>query len=777
MRKPALWVTALILLVSACVPAFASTGDRVLMHESRLADTETMWVEDVLPCGNGLYLIVNDLKERKIIRYTDIQAEPEEYVQENEKMPGEAAEGEQSSITLTETWFVRGEELYAVTNTTTYGKENPETELDVKHVRLENGKVILEESDLPDVDLSGLIMEEEDHTYTKEIRHKFTTDDKLFLHVYCDSPDELLVIDLQDGTCMSIELDGDINEMTAGPEGSVLITRSEWTDDSTVKVRINRLDPADRSETELAELDGLSFTRIAPNYSAEKDTLYYYNTGELWAMPHFDAAQAETVNDCPDNGIGTLLLPNGFVVIWTYDTVLVRNTDPALRSSVTLHVMEFADGAAVTEALYDMNNTRGDISVAEHNGDWNNKQEVLQAMLNRDSNTDIYVYKYDSTEFSALRKRNYLPDLSSGAGIAASTERLYPFLQEAVKQNGNIIGVPVSISGETLGIHMEQWKKTGGTEEELPKTWNQFFDWLESLPERLEGQDVYLAPWQDRVSFRADILEIMLDQYEVQMERKGETDYSFASPELCGLVQRLNNLDYDALKIAEPQDEEESEQEEYIDEEYDHDPLLETYTAVTLNGEPDYVPLALSFSENEEPVVPISVSIAFMNPYSEHPRETMDFLACVAENLNVYDAAAAYSDRTVPMHRPGYENDRKSIQDMMDELNKALQDEEGENRVVLEEKLSEAEEDMENNERYGWIISPTEVERYQKWQRYFRVRGYSFLNVLFEEDGAGDEEEGAYEKLFYSEESAALSPEELLGRLDQKVRMIRMESN
>ena len=34
MRKPALWVTALILLVSACVPAFASTGDRVLMHES-----------------------------------------------------------------------------------------------------------------------------------------------------------------------------------------------------------------------------------------------------------------------------------------------------------------------------------------------------------------------------------------------------------------------------------------------------------------------------------------------------------------------------------------------------------------------------------------------------------------------------------------------------------------------------------------------------------------------------------------------------------------------
>ena len=50
MRKLALWMTALIFLVSACVPALASVGDRVLMHESSLADVGTMYVEDVLPC-------------------------------------------------------------------------------------------------------------------------------------------------------------------------------------------------------------------------------------------------------------------------------------------------------------------------------------------------------------------------------------------------------------------------------------------------------------------------------------------------------------------------------------------------------------------------------------------------------------------------------------------------------------------------------------------------------------------------------------------------------
>ena len=276
---------------------------------------------------------------------------------------------------------------------------------------------------------------------------------------------------------------------------------------------------------------------------------------------------------------------------------------------------------------------------------------------------------------------------------------------------------------------------------------------------------------------KKDILEIMLNQYEIRMERKGETDYAFANPELCELVRRLNNLDYDALKIAEPREEEESEQEEYIGEGYDHDPLLETYDSAVLNGDPGYVPLALSFSEEEDPVLPVEMGIAFMNPYCEHPREAMEFLACMAEKLSVYDAYAAYTDQTEPVHRPGYEEEKKAVQDLIDDLNQKLGEAEEEDREALEERIREAEERLEDNERYGWLISPEEIERYQKWQDYFKVRGYSFLNVLFENEEANDEAESDYEKLFYSEESAEMSPEELLGTLDQKVRMIRMERN
>ncbi len=771
-----LGLMAVILCVTACVPAFASTGDRILMHQSTVDGYGLKYVESVLPCGNGLYMIVREDHVTTIERYADIHGEPEKFELESKNLDVAEDEEDVTTNTYVSDWFVRGEELYALSDSVTMSGDESKTELSVQHAKLENGQVILEESDLPELDLSSLIVEDDDYAYTKGIDKLFTMEDKLILTAYGDAGKELLVIDLQDGTCTEMELGDDFNEITPGPEGSVLITRYEWDDDSNITIKVNRLDLADQSETELTMFTGMSFPRISPTYSAEKDTLYYFKDGELWAVPQFDMTRTEAVNDCPDNGYGMFLLPNGYVVIWTSDTVMAKNTDPAQRGSVTLRVTDNSWSSATNEAVYTMNDTRGDISVVLKS-DWRRKSEILQEMLNRDSSTDVYLLEYDSNEFSAMRSRDYLPDLSSNEKIAASTNRLYPYLQEAVKQNGKIIGVPVSFGGETLGIHMDMWKGIGGTEEELPKTWNQFFDWLETLPERLEGTEVFVAPMSDRVCFRADILELLLNQYEIRMEKKGETDYAFANPELCELVRRLNNLDYDALQIAEARDEEEEEDEEYLYDGYDREPLLDTYTSSVVNGDADYVPLALSFSEDEEPVLPVRICIAFMNPFTEHPQEAMEFLACVAENIDAYAASAAFTDKTEPKRSPYYEGDIKNYQETLDALKKQLSEAEEDERASLEERIKDTEESIELNERYSWLISPEQMERYQKWQNYFKVRGYSFINELFGNSSNEEEEEDDYEKLFYSKESASMSPEELLGMLDQKVRMIRMERN
>ena len=741
-KKLILGLMALILCVMACAPAFASTGDRILVHQTTMDGYLPETVQTVVPCGNGFIIVKYTDSDVTVEQYADAKAEPEVFVQTDKARQEDGA-------SYVNPWFSWNGELYGFDNRSSYTEESSMAEVLVRHVKLENGEVILEESGLPELDLSGVLEGEAGEQYMPQVPCIFVMDDKLFMAVYGynDDSNKLEMIDLQDGSCTEIEITGDFDDIVPGPEGTVLITRREWdAESSTDNVKVNSLDLKTQEEKEITVFAGLENGRVNPCYDRKTDVLYIIKDGEIWAVPQFDMEQAAAVNDCPNTGDGAMLLPDGFVLIWMYDTVMIKNTDPAQRGSITLRVSDRGYGETMTETVYDMNNKRGDVSVVVR-PEWGKRSDIVQAMLNRDGSTDVYSMQADDNEFAALRKRGYLPDLSGNEKIAASINRLYPYIQEAVKQDGK----------------------------ELPKTWTQFFDWLETLPARLEGQDVsVIAPYEDRSSFRAYILEALLSQYEVRMEKKGETDYYFATPEMCELVRRLDSLDYEALQIRVIEDEDE---EVYYDDYDEKTPLLDNMTGLLFQDGSAYTPLALSFSEEEEPVLPIEVSIAFMNPYSEHPQEAMDFLALAADNLYGLDQYAAYTDKTEPARYSGYEYEKeyylKRIEDLKEQIEKA---EDGDDKAMLEEFLQNAEEELELLENDSWIVSSEQIERYKQWQGYFRAKGYSFLNVLY---ATSNEEEDAetteYDRVFY--ESFGMKPEELLGMLDKKVRMIRMEGN
>ena len=807
-KKLVLCILSLILCITACAPAFASTGDRVLLHQSTSDESVNFYIQSVFPNGNGLYIIAQEGNEQQILRYADVNAEPEVFTMDEKLLNGGGEEDEdeeddaeaendaddeeydenegegsgESTYSWINNWFCYNNEVYALLSQETYNGETSKVEPVVKHAKLENGQVILEESDLPELDLSCLIVDQDDYQYLKGIDKVLQYEDKLVMAVYGDGAEMLEVIDMQDGTFTEIELGDDFGgEIVAGPEGSLLVTHVEWNDtDYTTTVRINRLDLESRDEEQLAELSGLTDSRIAPCYDPDKDTLYYVCNGELWAMPQFDAERIESVNDCQGTGERMFILPDGFVLVNTYNSVEVKNTDPTKRGTIRLRIRDQGWSDALGEAIYEMNNTRGDISVIRQQ-DWSSQNNVLQEMMNRDGTIDIYVMQYDGNEYSALRNRDYLTDLSGNEKIVANLNRMYPYVQEAMKQNGKITGIPVGFTGEVLGIDMNVWKEIGGTEEELPKTWNQFFDWVETIPERVDGRDVCLIEkYEDRVYVRAQILQIILNQYEAWNESKGDNSYAFALPMMCDLLSRLNNMDYDALEIPEHQDEEEMDEEDgYLyngDEEYKR-PILQLYTSPVMNGDNYYEPLLLGFAEDEDPVIPVRICAAFVNPYSEHPQEAMEFLALAMDNLELYYSYDAYTDKTEPVRDPYYEQNRKSNEEHIGKLKKKIEKtDDDEDKQMLEQELKSMEEYLQEAEMRSWRISAEQVEKYQKRSNWFRVKGYSFFNDLFG-DGNDEESYNDFYKMFYSNESAKMEPAELLGKLDQKVQMIRMERN
>ena len=148
------------------------------------------------------------------------------------------------------------------------------------------------------------------------------------------------------------------------------------------------------------------------------------------------------------------------------------------------------------------------------------------------------------------------------------------------------------------------------------------------------------------------------------------------------------------------------------------------------------------------------------------------------ENMEVYYSYDAYTDKSEPVRDPYFEQNRKWFENYISKLNKKIAklDEDDEEKAQLEQNIKEMEDSMKQEEEHSWLISTEMVEQYRKRNVGYRVKGYSFFNDLFGED-PNDEEYNEFEKMFYSNEGAKMDPAELLGKLDKKVQMIRMERN
>ncbi|MBQ6288539.1 MAG: carbohydrate ABC transporter substrate-binding protein [Clostridia bacterium] len=769
-----LGLMALILCVTACAPALASTGDRVLFYSSEQNGNDDEKILNLFPYGEGFVIAVQKGNEQDILRFENTGAQPETFVWDDHALNEEAADEATDFYASVSNWFCWQNELYALVCQSTYDEDYDHTEFSVLKARMEENQVTLEKAGLPTLDLISLVKGEEGSEYTQKILNLFVLDDKLVILQGEEEIETLAAISLRDGYCTELDVD-EYSEIVPGSEGTLLVTKAEWSgSDNTATIQISSMDIDGRNEKLLAEIPGCSSEMIAPCYDPEKDTLYFVRNGELCAMPQFDPERIETVNSCTRAGETAYMLPGGFILMKTTDSVMIKNTDPAQRGSVTLRIRNDGWGTNVmSETVYDMNNVRGDVSVVLQDVD-EVKMDILQAMLTQDASIDIYMLHYDSNEFSALRNRGYLPDLSGNKMIAENMNRMYPYLQEAMKQNGEIIGVPVYFSSGVIGVNEKLWEQIGGTEEELPKTWSQFFDWIKTLPKRLEGKDVSFIGGTDRAYFRGEILHMLMNQYEVLMERKGEKDYAFNSPMMCDLVQQLNDVDFDALRVSDHWYWEEDDT--YENPEAMKAPLLQIGTSTLMAGQNEFTPMALRLMEEEEAVLPVEMHVAFLNPYSTHQEEAIEFLALAMENLDPYDTYTAYADTTEPLRYPDYVEDMKWYSDFIESMKTKRDAAKGEEREEIEKTIENLEKNRQEDEQNLWQISSRMIDRYQKWQNLYKVQGYTFFNDLFTADN-DEERNEEFEEIFRNMENAKMSPEELLETIDKKVRMIRMENN
>lgn len=839
-RRMILWIMTLVLCVTTCMPAFASVGDRTLIHSNR--DTSEVSIRGIYPLGEGFCIVTDGSEGQAILKYATLQSEPEKYVRpepeypddmeglmdgesdgeipavpgenpegtdasampgENEEKPEEpqeeidifadmdwASEDETGAAINNDTesedsdntdpynydyiynYFGWNNELYGLVIDYVYDEEtqtSKQGDAEIRHIKLENGEIVIEKTDLPALDLS--FTSDEENGMSFGLNGVFTDGDYLIVTYYGSNMGmNTAAVNLKDGTSVLIPEDATMSGVFPGPEGSLIICRQDWNmGGSTFK--LSRMDLATQKEEPVTEFTAGGY-QLTACYDQEKNTLYYVCDGEVYALQMAEGQQPESVNECGIAPDGLMLTPDGYIIAWTYSAAVARNTDPTKRADVTLRVSNSGSNYYLEDAVLDMNESRGDISVILKEESNSINSDVLQSMMNQEDYIDVYILEYESKAFNALLNRGYLKDLSDNKDIATDVERMYPYLKDAFKQDGKIICTPVQVNGQVLGINLKTWAKLGGTEEELPKTWDEFFDWLEKdVPERIVGSDIKVCE-DVGTSFKGTIRLLLLYQYQMWMDAKGG-EYQFNTPFLKDLLTRLNNLNTEALGMKDAYDEDDYGYIISYDADY-VDPLISTYTQPTVGGNYNgAMPLPLAFDENDPPIVAAQVSVGFVNPYSKHPEEAREFLALILKNTTETAAATLFTDKTEPIRETRNDDWVESNKQWVESIEKQLEEvEDGQEKADLEESLKEAKAQLEYSERWSWRVSPDDLANYQKLLPNLKVMDYLFLYDLF---NPGDEEEmmSAY-SLFYGEDS---DPEPLLDMIDKKIQTIRKEGN
>ena len=763
MKKCLIWISVVVFCLTVCFSALASTGDRTLLRTDNKEGYMDQFVTQVLRTDAGIIVLL-DGKEVGAQLYADLSGEPETFTRPAEETPMETDEDSQI-YTQTVGYFAWNGEVYALQFKMIYSGETSDVEGGfIKRVVLQDGVMTLEDSDLPQLDWEDMIEDYGTWRSSRNLNKIMVSGDSLLGTSYdMNGQMQLIRFDLTSGEMEELELPQEVSGVYAGPDDSLLVTQYEWGEET--KIHLIRFSLTDEEQEEIASIplgEGM-FQGIC--YDPVNDMLYYVLNGEIWRAPELNLEQGEIVNDCPlSYDVNCMLLQDGFLLLWSQDTMVIRNTDPAARGGFTLMVQDYAYTSVLSETIFDFTDKRGDASVVVRQG--GEPSDILQAMMNRDAQIDVYTLEYQSSEFDALRTRGFLADLTDNEALRATTEKMYPFVREAIWQGDKLVAVPLSLGGYGLGIHRKIWEKLGGTDEELPKTWNQFFDWLETLPGKIEGQECCIMDrWITRDGFRSSILMSVINQYQVYLEQTGE-DYAFNTPLLRGVLDRLDSLDYDALGLRESNEEEDNESYEYVE------PLIDLYASMLISSwEGNAEPLPLSFAE-EPPVLPVTATVAFVNPYSEHQDAAKEYLALALTNLRSDMEYALFSDRTEPIRDPYYEENMEMLQKWLDDATTQLEKADEEDRAMWEENIQNYESYIRDAEDNSWMIGPSAIEAYQNRAGMLKLLTYDFAAGMVSEDGTSE-----YWVMVEAFAQGQITAEELLSGIDKKVQMMRLEGN
>lgn len=561
------------------------------------------------------------------------------------------------------------------------------------------------------------------YTGERDLQQSCSMNGILYGLSYGDNGRELLALDLEDAGVEVIELDTDneVNGLTPFSEGKLLLVTTRYGE--SVEAELMLYDLAEESLTSLGALpcDGWS-APAGIAYDEARGMIYYELGGSVWRMAVSEdgLGEPQEFGDMPLDVYtdSSAVVLGDLYILASYDGVVGRDVTAEKMPDEKLRIVNRAYINEIKTAYYDFTDAHPEYMVSI--SDSTSTDTLLQDMMNRSPDVDIYTLSLTDSAFTALMNRGFLSELSSSDTLSAEVGAMYDSIQNAVMKDGELYAVPMYLYANCLTINKKLLtEKLGYTEEQLPQNWAEVFGLLSDLAATHKLEEYpevsLLGPGYIESDVKSNFFAMMMNSYYVWLDAD-EANLTRAGGVLEGLCEAFEAIDWSAFGL--PTEYEENGEWEYVEENilFSNDNVQPGYYRSE-----SFEPLLLSIADGEPPMISTEISVAFVNPFSTHREAAIEYLELTFSKIDKTTRIALMPGENEPILSPWYEENLKYYDETIADYEAQLADEklDEENRDMLEQSLADMKQWREEYEKKGqWQVSAEDIERYREYAQY-----------------------------------------------------------
>ena len=561
------------------------------------------------------------------------------------------------------------------------------------------------------------------YTGERDLQQSCSMNGILYGLSYGDNGRELLALDLEDAGVEVIELDTDneVNGLTPFSEGKLLLVTTRYGE--SVEAELMLYDLAEESLTSLGALpcDGWS-APAGIAYDEARGMIYYELGGSVWRMAVSEdgLGEPQEFGDMPLDVYtdSSAVVLGDLYILASYDGVVGRDVTAEKMPDEKLRIVNRAYINEIKTAYYDFTDAHPEYMVSI--SDSTSTDTLLQDMMNRSPDVDIYTLSLTDSAFNALMNRGFLAELSSSDTLSAEVGAMYDSIKNAVMKDGELYAVPMYLYANCLTINEKLLtEKLGYTQEQMPKTWAEVFGLIADLAATRKLEEYpevsLLGPGYIESDVKSNFFAMMMNSYYVWLDAD-EANLTRAGGVLEGLCEAFEAIDWSAFGL--PTEYEENGEWEYVEENilFSNDNVQPGYYRSE-----SFEPLLLSIADGEPPMISTEISVAFVNPFSTHREAAIEYLELTFSKIDKTTRIALMPGENEPILSPWYEENLKYYDETIADYEAQLADEklDEENRDMLEQSLADMKQWREEYEKKGqWQVSAEDIERYREYAQY-----------------------------------------------------------